>query len=81
MNDIAFPVKFIANQISCMNAKEMAMIAQTVVALDEGQAERLKNAIAVAQQERDLAFLEQEKQYEEASRMADMDSQYYGERV
>jgi len=63
-NEIAFPVKFIANQVANMNAKEFQLLSDTLVSLSEAQAERLKNAIAVSQQERDLNELEKQKQEE-----------------
>ena len=40
----------------------------------------LKDCISYTQQEMD-ALENRERQYEEASRMDDMDAQYYGERV
>ena len=64
-----------------MSDDEVKLLGESLVWFSDSMAERIKNSIMVAQQERDLAFLEQEKQNEEASRMADMDSQHYGERV
>jgi hypothetical protein len=71
----------LAVALGALSMDRIEELANTLVFMDECQAERLKNAITVAQQEYDNQCLEQEKQYEMASRIADQDCEYYGERI
>ena len=67
--------------LSELSQKQLQSVADGLVWFDESQAERLKNSISVAQEERDLRYLEFQKQHEFMDRSADLDSQFYGERV
>ena len=67
--------------LSELSQKQLQSVADGLVWFDESQAERLKNSISVAQEERDLRYLELQKQHEFMDRSADLDSQFYGERV
>lgn len=53
----------LALALSELSTNRMEELAATLVFLDDAQAERLKNAITVAQQERDLNELELQKQH------------------
>lgn len=66
----------LAVALSVLSMDRIEELANTLVHMDEGQAERIKNAIAIAQQERDLNELELQKQHEFMHRA---DEQYYGE--
>jgi len=59
---------------------DLKLIGEALAWYSPSQAETLKNAISFAQQELDSMEM-REQQYEEASRMADMDCIQYGERV
>ena len=67
---------FVAKLLT-LSDDDLKLIGEGLVWYSPAQAERLKNYIAFAQQEVD-AFEMKQKQFEEASRMADMDAQYYG---
>jgi len=70
--------------IRSLTTTEHQEVAEALVIMDECQAERLKNAIIVAQQEEDLRFLELQKQHsmmQAAEDSYDLDCQYYGGRV
>jgi hypothetical protein len=54
----------LAVALSELSQGRMEELAQTLVWLDSAQAERIKNAIMVAQQEEDMKLLEREKQFE-----------------
>lgn len=64
-------VRFIANIMANMSTVDMAELVETLVYMDECQAERLKNLITVTQQEYDNQNLELEKQYEMMSKESD----------
>lgn len=63
-----------------LTPSDLHLVADMLSASCPYTAECLKDCIGYAQQELDALEM-RGKQHEEASKMADMDSQYYGERV
>lgn len=60
---------------------DIQALAEGLVWFDETQADRLKNCITVAQQERDKTFMAQWDRERLAEEMADQDCIHYGARV
>jgi hypothetical protein len=56
-----------------MTPEDMQDLAEGLVWFDSAQAERLRNSIIVAQQDKDLGELELQKQHEMMSRDSDME--------
>lgn len=63
----------IIQQLMGMSNNQFQDIANLLVWYAPADAERLRNCLMVAQQERDMEFLEREKQYEMMSRDSDME--------
>ena len=61
----------IVKLLSSLSMGQMEAVAVGLAWHDPCHAERLKNVISVAQQERDLADLDLQKQHEMMSRIAD----------
>lgn len=61
----------IVKLLSSLSMGQMEAVAVGLAWYDPCHAERLKNVISVAQQERDLADLDLQKQHEMMSRVAD----------
>ena len=71
----------VISRLNAMSQKDLEALATGLVWFDGCLAERLKNCIAYAQQERDQAFLNQWEAERQAEMMADQDAIFYGERI
>lgn len=77
-------LKDVVAELIKLPPKELDLVGEALLAFSPSTAERLKNAISFAQQEEDMRYLEQERQYammQAAEDSYDLDAIHYGERV